>query len=82
MWFWLISAIAGSIIGSATDSWFRDTKLGFGFMLKLIRSILGRQKDTASNCSQTKKANGKVPRTCQTTRQYRSSYQNTRRTKK
>ena len=25
-------------------------------MLKLIRSILGRQKDTASNCSQTKES--------------------------
>ena len=28
MWFWLISSIAGSILGSATDSWFADTKLG------------------------------------------------------
>jgi|TARA_A100001515_G_C4459211_1_gene173026 hypothetical protein len=31
MWFWLISAIAGSIVGSATESWFRDTKLGIWF---------------------------------------------------
>ena len=35
MWFWLISAIAGSIIGSATDSWFRDTKLGVWFYAKV-----------------------------------------------
>ena len=31
MWFWLISSIAGSIIGSATESWFRDTKVGVWF---------------------------------------------------
>ena len=35
MWFWLISAIAGSIIGSATDSWFRDTKIGVWFYAKI-----------------------------------------------
>jgi len=35
MWFWLISSIAGSIIGSATDSWFRDTKLGVWFYNKM-----------------------------------------------
>ena len=35
MWFWLLSAIAGSIIGSATDSWFRDTKLGVWFYAKV-----------------------------------------------
>ena len=35
MWFFLISSIAGSIIGSATDSWFRDTKLGIWFYNKL-----------------------------------------------
>ena len=28
MWFWLISSIAGSILGSAADSWFAATKLG------------------------------------------------------
>ena len=28
MWFFLISSIASSIIGSAADSWFADTKLG------------------------------------------------------
>ena len=37
MWFWLISAIAGSIIGSATESWFRDTKLGIWFYNKIDR---------------------------------------------
>lgn len=35
MWFWLLSAITGSIIGSATDSWFRDTKLGIWFYNKV-----------------------------------------------
>ena len=35
MWFWAISAIAGSIFGSATDSWFRDTKLGVWFYAKM-----------------------------------------------
>ena len=35
MWFWAISAIAGSILGSATDSWFRDTKLGVWFYDKV-----------------------------------------------
>ena len=28
MWFFIISNIAGSILGSAADSWFADTKLG------------------------------------------------------
>ena len=37
MWFWLISAIAGSIVGSATESWFRDTKLGVWFYNKVDR---------------------------------------------
>ena len=31
MWFFLISNIAGSILGSATNSWFADTKLGIWF---------------------------------------------------
>lgn len=35
MWFWIISAIAGSILGSATDAWFRDTKLGIWFYNKI-----------------------------------------------
>ena len=37
MWFWLISAIAGSIIGSATESWFSDSKLGICFYNKVDR---------------------------------------------
>ena len=28
MWFFLISSIASSIIGSAANSWFADTKMG------------------------------------------------------
>ena len=35
MWFWALSAIAGSILGSATDAWFRDTKLGIWFYNKV-----------------------------------------------
>ena len=35
MWFWLIKAIAGGIIGNATANWFRDTKLGVWFYNKM-----------------------------------------------
>jgi len=35
MWLWLISAIAGSILGSASDSWFADTKAGIWFYKKV-----------------------------------------------
>ena len=35
MWFWLISAIAGSILGSAVDSWFAETKCGIWFYRKV-----------------------------------------------
>ena len=35
MWFFIIKSIAGSIIGSATESWFRDTKLGVWTYAKL-----------------------------------------------
>ena len=35
MWLWLISAIAGSILGSAADSWFADTKAGIWFYKKV-----------------------------------------------
>jgi len=35
MWFWAISAIAGSILGNATDSWFSQTKLGIWFCKKV-----------------------------------------------
>jgi len=35
MWFWLLKSVAGSIIGAATESWFRDTKLGVWTYAKL-----------------------------------------------
>ena len=35
MWFFLISNIAGSILGSAADSCFADTKLGIWFYKKV-----------------------------------------------
>jgi|TARA_Y100000815_G_scaffold214155_1_gene199111 hypothetical protein len=35
MWFFLISNIAGSILGSAANSWFADTKLGIWFYKKV-----------------------------------------------
>jgi hypothetical protein len=35
MWFFIISNIAGSILGNAADSWFADTKLGIWFYKKV-----------------------------------------------
>ena len=35
MWFWLVKSIAGSIIGSATANWFKDTKAGVWFFNKV-----------------------------------------------
>ena len=35
MWFFLISNIAGAILGSAADSWFADTKAGIWFYNKV-----------------------------------------------
>ena len=35
MWIWVISAIAGGILGNAADSWFADTKLGIWFYKKV-----------------------------------------------
>ena len=35
MWFWLISAIAGSILGNAVDSWLAETKAGIWFYKKV-----------------------------------------------
>lgn len=35
MWFWLVTSIAGSILGAATESWFRDTKMGVWFYAKM-----------------------------------------------
>ena len=35
MWFFLISNIAGAILGNAANSWFADTKLGIWFYDKV-----------------------------------------------
>ena len=35
MWVFMISSIASSIIGSAADTWFADTKLGRWFYKKV-----------------------------------------------
>ena len=35
MWFFIISNIAGSILGNAANSWFADTKLGIWFYDKV-----------------------------------------------
>ena len=35
MWFWLIKAITGSIIGNATAEWFKKTRLGIWFYNKM-----------------------------------------------
>ena len=35
MWFWILSSIAGSILGNAADSWFADIKLGIWFYKKV-----------------------------------------------
>ena len=35
MWFFIISSIAGSILGNAANSWFADTKLGIWFYDKV-----------------------------------------------
>ena len=35
MWVWMISAISGSILGSATSSWFEKTAMGRWFYQKM-----------------------------------------------
>ncbi len=35
MWFWIISNVAGSILGSAANSWFAETKAGRWFYEKI-----------------------------------------------
>jgi len=35
MWFWAISAIAGSILGSASSAWFEKTTMGRWFYKKV-----------------------------------------------
>ena len=35
MWIWVIRAIAGSILGNASATWFKKTKLGVWFYNKI-----------------------------------------------
>ena len=35
MWFWIVSSITGSILGSATSSWFEKTAMGRWFNRKM-----------------------------------------------
>ena len=35
MWFFLVKSIAGAIVGQATNSWFRKTKMGVWFYAKV-----------------------------------------------
>ena len=35
MWIWVIRAIAGSILGTASATWFKKTKLGVWFYNKI-----------------------------------------------
>jgi len=35
LWFWALSAIAGSILGGATNAWFENTKMGKWFYKKM-----------------------------------------------
>jgi len=35
MWIWIIRAIAGSILGNASATWFKKTKLGVWFYNKV-----------------------------------------------
>ena len=35
MWFWLVRSIAGSILGGASDAWFRKTAFGRWFYKKV-----------------------------------------------
>jgi hypothetical protein len=35
MWFFLVKALAGAIIGQASNAWFRDTKMGVWFYNKV-----------------------------------------------
>jgi|TARA_Y100000310_G_scaffold155389_1_gene154856 hypothetical protein len=35
MWFWIISNIAGGILGNAANSWFANTKFGIWFYKKV-----------------------------------------------
>ena len=46
MWFWIISAIAGSILGGATESWFAETKFGIWFYKKVDQIYTWAAKKT------------------------------------
>ena len=35
MWFWIVSSITGSILGSATSKWFEKTAMGRWFNRKM-----------------------------------------------
>ena len=35
MWFWIVSSITGSILGSATSAWFEKTAMGRWFNRKM-----------------------------------------------
>ena len=37
MWFWVVQAIAGAILGQATNNWFVDTKLGIWTHAKVYK---------------------------------------------
>ena len=52
MWFFLLKSIAGSIVGSATESWFRDTKLGVWTYAKLDSLYTWASKRYGIKCSQ------------------------------
>ena len=44
MWFWVVSNIAGSLLGAASAAWIKDTKLGvWGY--KKFESIANWAKD-------------------------------------
>jgi hypothetical protein len=69
MWFFLIKSITGSIIGSATESWFRDTRLGIWTYAKIdstytwaskrygLKILTDEQKQMAKFPELTKKLN-------------------------
>ena len=35
MWFWMVTSIAGAILGQSTNAWFRKTKMGVWFYAKV-----------------------------------------------
>ena len=62
MWFFLISSIAWSIVGNATDSWFADTRLGIWFYKKTDElSIWATNKLNINILKEEKKWKKKYP---------------------